>query len=311
MARVTAHVRPDNLTTQDRLFDQIMNDGIAYSDLIHGFVGRRLRANRLVQKTDGLGSPITGIDHTLVFQLSGGRVERYSGQKRTGVNEKLRVSTLIPAFETTSWYLPGEIDVMHLYIDDVDLRRFAEMEYGFDPNCLEMRPMMGVDDKFMQHLAPLVLEELKSDLPQTHLMLDGFDSVIAGHLLRAYSNMSDVVLGREEKEKHQRDMKVARRARDILLDRLSENISAAEIATELEISPYRLMRMFKREVGTTMHQFVLQERVALVRHRLANSNDPLIDIAFDAGFASQQHMTAAFKSAMGVPPGEYRRKTCN
>lgn len=305
---MTTQIQAERLATQDRLYDQILNDGIAHSDLIHRFVGRRLRANRLVQKSDGMGNPITGIDHTLVFQMGGGKVERYADGKRTGVNDKLRVSTLIPAYETTSWYLHEETHVMHLYIDDTDLRRFAEIEYGFDPDSLEMRALMGVDDKFMQHLAPLVLEELKSDLPQTHLMLDGFDSVIAGHLLRAYSNMSDVVLRREEKAKHQRDMEAARRARDILLDRLSENISATQIAAELGISPFRLMRMFKREFGTTMHQFVMQERVAYVKDRLVNSADSLAEISYDAGFASQSHMSTCYAKVIGIPPGRHRQR---
>ncbi|MEM8655536.1 MAG: AraC family transcriptional regulator [Pseudomonadota bacterium] len=213
----------------------------------------------------------------------------------------------MPAHQEAAWLLPDGVDVLHLYIDDDDLKHFAASEYGFDDNRLEMRDQMAVDDPFMQHLAPLVLHELQSDLPQTHLMLDGFDAVIAGHMLRAYSNMSDIVVEAEARERNYRDMNAVNAARDMLMDRLDENLTAKEIAKELDIEPYRLMRLFKREVGLSIHQFVMQKRVAYVCDQLKNSNTTLVDIAYDAGFSNQPHMSTAYSKFMGISPGRHRK----
>ena len=289
-----------------RFIDTILADNLVQTEVIKGFVGRRLRANRLVQSTNGRSGNACGIDHTLVYHIGGGKAERFDGRKCTGTSEKLRATTLMPARQENNWDLPDGVDVLHLYLDDHDLRHFAASEFGFDPARLELRDHMGVDDPFMHHLGPLVLAELRSDLPQTQLMLDGFDAVVAGHMLRAYSNMSQIVLETEERARNHHDADVVHAARELLLDRLDENLSAKEIGQMLDISPYRLMRLFKREVGVSMHQFVMQERVAQVFDRLKHTDDPLVEIAYDAGFSSQAHMSSVYTKVMGVSPGRHR-----
>lgn len=184
-----------------------------HHEVIRGFVGRRLRAKELVQNTDGLGTTNANADHALVFHIEGGPVERYQSGKLTGRNNRLHTSTVVPAHTETDWNIPDPARILHLYLDDSDLRHFALQEFGYDNSQLEVHDHMGVEDRFMHHFGSIVLEELKSSLPKMQLTLDGFDYVVAGHLLRAYSNLSDVVLGREKKEERQRDMKVVRRAR--------------------------------------------------------------------------------------------------
>lgn len=68
------------------------------------------------------------------------------------------------------------------------------------------------------------------------------------------------------------------------------------------------MRMFKRELGTTMHQLVMQERVAYVKDRLVYSADSLAEISYDAGIASQSHMSTCYAKNMGISPGRHRQR---
>ncbi|MEL6465459.1 MAG: AraC family transcriptional regulator [Pseudomonadota bacterium] len=290
-----------------RFIENVLNDQFTRTELVNGFVGRRLRANRLIHHTQGLTQVMGAVDHTLVYHIGGGAAHRYDGRKKTGYSQKLRTTTFAPALQDNGWELPEDVDVLHLYLDDNDLKHFAASEFGFDVNHLEMRDHMGVEDKFMHHLAPLVLQELQSDLPQTQLMLDGFDSVIAGHMLRAYSNMSEIVVATEARESNHQDKELAKAARELILDRLDESLSAKEISELLGIGPYRLMRMFKKEVGVSLHQFVLQSRVAYVRDRLKHSDTPLVELAYDAGFSSQAHMNSAYSKIMGIAPGRHRQ----
>ena len=293
-------------TKPGRLIDQAEADEKVEVVRLHGFVGRRLRAARLVQRTKGLMTVSEPIDHTLVFHMGGGHATRYDGRRQTGMADPRKVTTMAPAGQTNSWDLPENVDILHLYVDDADLRRFAEQEFGIDPDKLEMRDHMGVDDPFVTNLAPLILQELQSDLPQSRLMLDGFDAIVAGHMLRAYSNVSDIVVARRQAELNARDADVVRRAREILLDRLDENVPAEEVARAVGMNQYRLMRCFKAEMGITMHRFVVENRVAFVRDRLLRGRDSLAELSIDAGFANQSHMTACYSSIMGIAPGKHR-----
>ncbi|MEM8593038.1 MAG: hypothetical protein AAGF13_10980, partial [Pseudomonadota bacterium] len=227
-----------------RFLDHISVNRHMNTDIVNGFVGRRLRANRLSQCTLGVTEAASGIDHTLVFHISGGRATRVQGGKVTGRSTKLRTATLIPAFSDASWDMPENVEVLHLYLDDHDLRRFGAQEYDIDPDKLEMRDLMCVDDRFMRNLAPVILDELQSELPKSRLLLDGFDAVVAGHMLRAFSNMADVVLLRDERDTSQSDLQAVTQARDYLLDNLSTNMGLEALAAQVGLSPFRLMRKF-------------------------------------------------------------------
>ncbi|MEM8593037.1 MAG: AraC family transcriptional regulator [Pseudomonadota bacterium] len=296
-------------TDRNRMLDRITSSGSLSTHHITGFVGRTLRASRLSQSTQGLSEVFTGIDHTLVYHISGGPAERFEGGKCTGRSDKIGTSTFVPAFSAASWLLHSVTDVLHLYVDDSDLRRFAAQEYDINPDRLEMHDHMGVEDAFMKHLGPLVIQELQSDLPQSHLMLDGFDTAVAAHLLRDYSNMSEIVLARDALGRKQGDHKAVCRVREILTDNLAEDIGLEDLADEVGVSLLRLMRLFKAEMGMTIRQFVVQERVAFVRQKLSDTNETLAAIAVDAGFTDQPHMSSTFKAMVGVSPASYRRAT--
>jgi AraC family transcriptional regulator len=41
---------------------------------------------------------------------------------------------------------------------------------------------------------------------------------------------------------------------------------------------------------------------------IRSADVPLVDIALDAGFASQSHLTRLFREVVGVTPGEIRKQ---
>jgi AraC family transcriptional regulator len=48
-------------------------------------------------------------------------------------------------------------------------------------------------------------------------------------------------------------------------------------------------------------------RVDYARRKIANSREPLVEIALSAGFADQTHFTRTFKRVTGMTPMEFRR----
>ncbi|KTR07079.1 hypothetical protein NS365_05405 [Aureimonas ureilytica] len=80
----------------------------------------------------------------------------------------------------------------------------------------------------------------------------------------------------------------------------------AELATIANLSPYTLVRRFRRELGTTPHAYVLQYRVRRA-FRAINEGSTLTEAALSSGFSDQSHMTRAFVRQFGVTPGQFRR----
>ena len=82
-------------------------------------------------------------------------------------------------------------------------------------------------------------------------------------------------------------------------------VSLTELAAESGVSPYQLLRAFKRTLGITPHVYLTQKRVQIARRCLAEGRRPA-ETAFQSGFADQSHLTRAFKRYIGVTPGQYR-----
>jgi AraC-like DNA-binding protein len=72
------------------------------------------------------------------------------------------------------------------------------------------------------------------------------------------------------------------------------------------VSQDQLIRRFKREVGLTPHQFLLQNRIRKAQ-RLIERGMPIADVAQAAGFYDQSHFDKRFRYLVGLAPREYRQ----
>lgn len=90
-------------------------------------------------------------------------------------------------------------------------------------------------------------------------------------------------------------------------ERLADDLSLAELAACIGLSPYHFGRAFRAATGLSPYQYVLERRLAHVRSRLEVGRENLADIAYAFGFSSQAHMTDVFKKRFGITPGRYRK----
>lgn len=90
-------------------------------------------------------------------------------------------------------------------------------------------------------------------------------------------------------------------------DHLGQDLSLEEIAGELNYSKYYVARAFKENTGMTLHKYIQGRRLSEAARKLAQTRQPIIEVAFDAGYSSQQAFTQAFRQEYLCTPREYRR----
>ena len=93
------------------------------------------------------------------------------------------------------------------------------------------------------------------------------------------------------------------------LDTLSEtlDLGSEERARRLHLSRFHLARVVSAAGGEPperMRRRLLLERAA---HRLLTCGDPVVDIAFEAGFGSHEAFTRAFAREYGAAPSRWRQ----
>jgi AraC-like DNA-binding protein len=94
--------------------------------------------------------------------------------------------------------------------------------------------------------------------------------------------------------------------RRTLHERFQEPLTLADLGRGVDIHPGHLARAFRQHYGTTVGGMLRELRVAYAKQRLASAA-PLREIALDAGFADQSHLTRTFKRSTGLTPAAFRR----
>lgn len=93
-----------------------------------------------------------------------------------------------------------------------------------------------------------------------------------------------------------------------MADHLDADLSVAALARRASMSVRTFARSFKQEVGTTPATFVERLRVETARRWLEEGVLPIAEVARTSGFGSTETMYRVFQRAVGVAPGEYRRR---
>jgi AraC-like DNA-binding protein len=95
-----------------------------------------------------------------------------------------------------------------------------------------------------------------------------------------------------------------RRARDRIDADPAAPLSLQELARDVDVSRYQLIRAFRRDTGLSPHAYIVQRRLALAR-LLIRAGRALPEVALLAGFCDQSHLARCFTRQFGVPPVRY------
>jgi AraC-like DNA-binding protein len=96
------------------------------------------------------------------------------------------------------------------------------------------------------------------------------------------------------------------RAKLILASDPARRWTLAEIAAEVRCSPVYLTQVFQQVEGLPLYRYQLRLRLARSLDLLAQYSD-LTALSLDLGFSSHSHFSAAFRSAYGRSPSEFKR----
>ena len=92
-----------------------------------------------------------------------------------------------------------------------------------------------------------------------------------------------------------------------IADHLDADLSVSTLAERSRMSPRNFARAFGREIGLTPAAYVEAQRVEGARRLLETTGRSVADIALACGFGRVETMHRAFRRALHVTPGSYRR----
>lgn len=88
----------------------------------------------------------------------------------------------------------------------------------------------------------------------------------------------------------------------------ASHISKADLGALVYLNPDYLAKVFKKETGIALNDYISSVRVEKAKVMLADESIPLGDVAMKAGFDYYSYFSTIFKKAVGISPSDYRRQ---
>ncbi|WP_350299869.1 helix-turn-helix transcriptional regulator [Peribacillus frigoritolerans] len=88
---------------------------------------------------------------------------------------------------------------------------------------------------------------------------------------------------------------------------LQDELSLENIARFAGFSKFHYHRIFQKEVGVTVSEYIRYRRIANAANMLLYTDEKIIDIALYYRFETQESFTRSFKKYYDLPPGQYRK----
>lgn len=88
---------------------------------------------------------------------------------------------------------------------------------------------------------------------------------------------------------------------------LDEDLTLNRIAKELNYSKFYLARTFAEKTNGTIYKYIQGRRLTLAAWKLVETKKPIIEIAYESHYNSQQAFTLAFHQLYLCTPKIYRK----
>jgi AraC family transcriptional regulator len=190
----------------------------------------------------------------------------------------------------------SEMNLLSLNLEhELLVRRALEL---FNTEQVELLCPMGFQDPLIQQIGLALKAEAQSDGGGSRLYAETMANALAVHLLRHYSTQGHRKLEGKWAMCPHKLMWV----KNYINDYLERQFSVDELAGIAQLSPYHFSRAFKKSVGISPHQYVIQQRVERAKQLLLQGKMSLSEIAIACGFSHQSHLNRHFKRLTGVTP---------
>ena len=94
---------------------------------------------------------------------------------------------------------------------------------------------------------------------------------------------------------------------DYIEEHLEEDLSLDKLAENLNYSKFYIARVFMEKTGTSIYKYIQGRRLTLAAQQLVETKKPIIDIAYEAHYTSQQAFTLAFHQLYLCTQQVYRK----
>jgi len=104
-----------------------------------------------------------------------------------------------------------------------------------------------------------------------------------------------------------KDTQLIREIREYIDENLYQQHTVQDICRRFIINREKLQNGFHELVQSTVHAYIVNQRMDRAAKRLLDSDDSIKAIALDSGYKKQRSFNKTFKATFNLTPAAYRR----
>lgn len=166
------------------------------------------------------------------------------------------------------------------------------------PDRVELVEQQRQSDPALWHIALAMLGGMHAGHANDMLYGESLSTALAVHLLRGYGRLAP----RPQPAPRGLAREKLLRAVEYIQDQLHADLTVADIAKAIHISPYHFTRLFKCATGQSPYRYVMEARAKRAKELLTSRKFSISEVAHQVGFADQSHLTHHIKRFYGVTP---------
>lgn len=195
--------------------------------------------------------------------------------------------------------------ILHLYLPAQRFQVLAE-EYDLPSSSAHsIHYLAGLQDELIRELGLAILAETEHETSAGRMLVETCSLMLAARIAHRYGDSWSVNLAKPSGKKL--DELRLRRVKDYIVAHLEDDMTVADLAAVANLSPFHFTRLFNAATGLPPHRYVGRQRLERAMSLLATGRMRLSEIALYCRFSSQASFNRAFRAAIGMTPGQYRR----
>jgi AraC-like DNA-binding protein len=118
--------------------------------------------------------------------------------------------------------------------------------------------------------------------------------------------LTQVLLVKDSDISHSKNTDSIEETTTYINEHLREELTLDFLAAKASLSPYYFIKLFKKQIGLTPHDYLIAARINHAKFLLNTTNLSIKEICFRCGFSSESSFCSTFKKREQITPSAFR-----
>lgn len=229
------------------------------------------------------------------------------------INSRNRIFFLEQANYEEASYIPPNLMLLEELLDQANPAAFLEETSRYLHSLVNNQSMnASLLRLFRLDLVQLVYSFLKSREIQVHRLYTG--TMNDQWFMQSLNSIEDmekyltylVHTAMKYRDFAEQPKSVVEEVQLYISKHYGDDLTRTSLAEIVFLNPDYLARLFKRETGISLGNYIIEARIGIAKHLLATTNMSVHTIAGKVGYSNYSYFSKLFKQETGCAPYEYR-----